>query len=354
MAVSPTVDEVQHAVMQAWITACITASPPPAVLDSLVFFHPQHGFTPIAIVDVHGENFYRCGRYTVRTVHHQTPLARQMSDCRIGECISHGGAPILLVARDGGPLADPDTCRATISLAPEIARRAEAQAALQENLSSMLSACMEDLQCDIRMFGARPDFLEAADAAVLHRDSLVDLELRLSHIRLQHTVRSLAHLEECIVAEADATRLLHDDVRTTIEQIDGQMKPYRNAMACATVTDDSQDFHSYRRRAEDAYIEALRNPQVVTIQSVVDELTLAKSQILQGDFDAFCVRRQLYALKHNASHTAIQPGASAHWTPLLAEIGAEIDRLRVAIKQPAATRFETAAKGVGATTDIHS
>ena len=111
MAVSPTVDEVQHAVMQAWITACITASPPPAVLDSLVFFHPQHGFTPIAIVDVHGENFYRCGRYTVRTVHHQTPLARQMSDCRIGECISHGGAPILLVARDGGPLADPDTCR---------------------------------------------------------------------------------------------------------------------------------------------------------------------------------------------------------------------------------------------------
>jgi len=89
------------------------------------------------------------------------------------------------------------------------------------------------------------------------------------------------------------------------------------------------------------------------MQSGVDDLASIKSQILPGDFYAFCIRRQLYALKHNANHTAVQPGASAQWTSVLTDIGAEIDHLRAALKPSIATRFETAAKGVGATTDIH-
>jgi len=354
MAVSPTVDEVQNAVLQAWTTACITASLPPAVLDAVVFFPPQPGFTTIAIVDIHAENSYRCGGFTVRTVHHQTPLALQISDCRIGECVSYAGAPILLVARDGGPLADPDTCRTAISLAPEISRRSKVQAVLQEKLSVMLSACMEDLQRDIQAFGAHLDFLDEVNAALNHRDSLVDLERRLTHVRLQHTVRSLAHLEECIVAETDATQLLHDDIRIKIEQIDGQMKPSRSAISCSPHTGEAQGSHSNRRRVEDAYVEALRNPQVVAMPSVVSELAAIKSLIRQGGFDAFCVRRQLYTLKHNANHTAIQPGANAHWPAVLTEIGAEIDDLRAALRPPVATRFDTAAKGIGATTDTHS
>jgi hypothetical protein len=330
MATAPTVDDLQEVIARAWTSAGVPGLAPPAVLESLVFFSRHDRYSPFAVVDGHGGNCYRFRSLTVRTIDHETPGAAMMVECRIGEFIHLDGSPLLLIARDGGPLAEESACSKALAHAPAVMRRSTVHLAVQDKLAALLKEHREILERDIAEF-ARHAALSHGHAEAARRLAQIDsLERAAAELRLQHTARSVERIAACLDAEEEAIHKLRDEVHASIDHLTAELAPHRELCESLKIEAlrDSAYVAAERTRLENAYVAALRSPSVILMPQAEAELaSIERLQKLDG-VDSFCLRRRLYTLRLNALHSARQPGANPEWNKTVARIETQVRRIR--------------------------
>jgi len=254
-----------------------------------------------------------------------------MAECRIGEPVYYVDRRIVLVCRDGGKLPAKTVCARAYHAAPTIAERSALHSTAHETLASQLKDHSARLQHDIEEFARHATLAQAINSVYDHLTTTAYLEQRLSQVRIQHTARTLATLEECLATEVDAMQRLRDDVRDTIDAINLDLAEHRALCDGLKIAahSDSSFIRAERARLEADYVKQMRSPSTVLLPYARQEIDCIERLVDAGNADAFCLQRRLYILKHQALHSARQPLAPLGWHTIVSHADTLLARLRV-------------------------
>ena len=330
MELAPTIDQVQKAIDGSWKAAGVNGTPPPRVLQTLVFFTHAEEREPYAIVDAHAGNCFHIGDWTIDTVSGKAPQVQDMMACRLGETTVFGADRLLLLARNGGELPPLESCRHALSVQERIREHSRSMTAELDETAHLLAKHRERLEIETVNFARFSELTRAVEIVATELSTIESFQSNLAELKLLPSQRRLINLAVEIEREADLVQSFQDDVQAAVSRQTETLKAHRQRyeeLENARVRDE-QFLRAERERVEELYHETLRSPQPIAYTEALAEIRRITKLADVDGADTFILRRCLYILRLRCKQSVAPPVADGTLRILIPEIEEELHRLK--------------------------